>query len=171
MGLFDFFSSKPKPKAQNLPESIYEFKLKSLTGKEVAMAEFKGKQLLIVNTASKCGKTPQYEDLQKLHEQHGKQVAVLGFPANNFLRQEPGTNEDIAAFCEMNYGVTFPMFQKISVKGNDQHPLYQWLEEKTGKHPDWNFSKYLISDDGKTAEFFKSGVKVSDPEVTEKLKA
>jgi glutathione peroxidase len=169
MGFFDFLSSKPDRISQNLPESIYDFKLKSLTGKEVDLSTFKGKQLLIVNTASKCGKTPQYADLQKLHEQHGSKVAVLGFPANNFLRQEPGTNNDIAAFCEMNYGVSFPMFEKISVKGSDQHPLYQWLEAKTGKHPDWNFSKFLISEDGKTVTFIKSGVKVSDPEVAQKL--
>jgi glutathione peroxidase len=170
MGLFDFFSTKPDHKSQNLPESIYDFKMKSISGQEVDLLTFKGKQLLIVNTASKCGKTPQYEDLQKLHEQHGKQVTVLGFPANNFLRQEPGTNADIAAFCEMNYGVSFPMFEKISVKGRDQHPLYQWLEAKTGKHPDWNFSKYIVSEDGKTVTFVKSGVKVSDPEVVDKLK-
>jgi len=170
MGLFDFLSSKPDHKSQNLPESIYDFKMKSITGQEVDLLTFKGKQVLIVNTASKCGKTPQYADLQKLHEQHGDRVAILGFPANNFLKQEPGTNSDIAAFCEMNYGVSFPMFEKISVKGSDQHPLYQWLEAKTGKHPDWNFSKYLISEDGKTVIFFKAGVKVSDPEVTDKLK-
>ena len=168
MGLFDFLSPKAKP--QNLPESIYDFKMKSLKGKEVDLSEFKGKQLLIVNTASKCGKTPQYADLQKLHEQHGNQVTVLGFPANNFLRQEPGSSEDIAAFCEMNYGVSFPMFEKISVKGSDQHPLYQWLEAKTGKHPDWNFSKYLVEEDGKTVTFFKSGVKVNEHEIADKLK-
>ena len=171
MGLFDFLSSKPKHNIDLLPESVFDFKLKSLAGKEVELSNFKGKQLLIVNTASKCGKTPQYADLQKLYETHGNKVTVLGFPANNFLKQEPGTSNDIAAFCEMNYGVTFPMFEKISVKGNDQHPLYQWLEAKTGKHPDWNFSKYLVEEDGKTVTFFKSGVKVHEHEIADKLKA
>jgi glutathione peroxidase len=170
MGLFDFLSSKPERNPQNLADSVYDFKMKSIAGQEVDLSTFKGKQLLIVNTASKCGKTPQYADLQRLHEEHGDTVAVLGFPANNFLKQEPGSNEDIAAFCEMNYGVTFPMFQKISVKGSDQHALYQWLEVKTGKHPDWNFSKYLVSEDGKVVSFFKAGIKVTDAELAKELK-
>src|SRR4051812_21360955 len=119
MGLF----SKDKT---DVPASLYDVKMKSLDGKEVDFNKYKGHKLLIVNTASKCGKTPQYEGLQKLHEQYGNKVTVLGFPANNFLWQEPGTSADIAEFCEMNYGVTFQMFEKVSVKGSDQAPLYAW---------------------------------------------
>lgn len=145
-----------------IANSIYEFKINGLDGKEIDFAKYKGKKLLIVNTASKCGKTPQYAGLEKLHEQFGDKVNVLGFPANNFLWQEPGSSEEIAAFCEKNYGVKFQMFEKVSVKGSDQHPLYQWLESKTGKRPDWNFAKYLVSEDGTKVTFFNSSVQPMD---------
>lgn len=148
------FSSSEK---KSVSGSIYDFKIKSLGGKEIDFAQYRGQKLLLVNTASKCGFTPQYAGLEKLHEQFPDKVKVLGFPANNFLRQEPGTNQQIAEFCVVNYGVSFPMFEKISVKGSDQHPLYQWLEAKTGKRPDWNFAKYLVSEDGKEVMFFKAG--------------
>jgi glutathione peroxidase len=166
MGLAAFLTNKlaggdKKPSGQ-LAKSIYEFKINSLEGKPIDFANYRGKKLLIVNTASKCGKTPQYTGLEKLHEQFGDKVKVLGFPANNFLWQEPGSNEEIAAFCERNYGVKFQMFEKISVKGSNQHPLYQWLESKTGKHPDWNFSKFLVSEDGTKVTFFKSSVQPMD---------
>jgi glutathione peroxidase len=154
-----------------VPESIYDLKVKSLEGKEIDFSKYKGNKLLIVNTASKCGKTPQYAGLETLHEQYGNKVTVLGFPANNFLWQEPGTNSEIAEFCERNYGVQFQMFEKISVKGSDQHPLYQWLQSKTGEKPDWNFAKYLVSEDGNTVEFFKSGVQPLDPKIVDKIKA
>ena len=114
------FSTAPKKAVSG---SLYDFKLNSLDGKPVDFGQFRGRKMLIVNTASKCGYTPQYTDLQKLHEQYGDRVAVLGFPANNFLWQEPGTNEEIASFCEKNYAVTFLMFEKISVGGRDQDPL------------------------------------------------
>lgn len=143
--------------------------MKSLEGKEVDFNKFKGHKLLIVNTASKCGKTPQYAGLQKLHEQFGDKVTVLGFPANNFLWQEPGTNSEIAAFCERNYGVTFQMFEKVSVKGSDQHPLYSWLQEKTGEEPNWNFAKYLVNEDGTEVEYFKAGVEPLDPKIVSKV--
>ncbi len=170
MGLASFLSGKlGKAKSAPLPETIYGFKMKTLDGKEIDFSQFKGKRLLIVNTASKCGKTPQYADLQKLHEQHGDKVKVLGFPANNFLWQEPGSSVEIAEFCERNYGVTFQMFEKISVKGSDQHPLYQWLEAKTGHRPDWNFGKYVVEEDGKTVTYFKSGITVFEPVVFDKL--
>jgi glutathione peroxidase len=143
--------------------------MKSLEGKDVDFSKYKGNKLLIVNTASKCGKTPQYAGLEKLHEQYGNKVTVLGFPANNFLWQEPGTNEEIAQFCERNYGVQFQMFEKISVKGTDQHPLYSWLQSKTGEKPDWNFAKYLVSEDGTEVEFFKSSVQPLDPKIVEKI--
>jgi glutathione peroxidase len=143
--------------------------MKSLDGKEVDFSSFKGHKLLIVNTASKCGKTPQYTGLQKLHEQYSDKVTVLGFPANNFLWQEPGTNSEIAEFCEMNYGVTFRMFEKISVKGDDQAPLYSWLQSKTGAKPDWNFAKYLVNEDGTEVEFFKSGVEPLDSKLVNEI--
>lgn len=143
------------------PASLYDFKLKALDGKEVDFSQFKGKTLLIVNTASKCGYTPQYTELQKLHDQYGSKVTILGFPANNFGGQEPGTNLQIASFCKENYGVSFQMFEKISVKGDDQHALYAWLKEKTGNEPTWNFCKFLVKADG-TVKFFNSKTKPMD---------
>src|SRR6476659_8363579 len=106
--------------------SLYDFKVNALDGKTIDFSKYKGKTLLIVNVASKCGNTPQYADLQKLNDQYGDKVTILGFPANNFGGQEPGTNSEIATFCQKNYGVSFQMFEKISVKGEDQHPLYKW---------------------------------------------
>ncbi len=148
-----------------IPASIYDFKISSLDGKSVDFSAYKGKTLLIVNTASKCGYTPQYDELQKLHEQFGNKITILGFPANNFGGQEPGTNLQIAEFCQKNYGVSFQMFEKISVKGADQHPLYAWLKEKTGQEPGWNFCKYLVKPDG-TVTFFKSSVSPLDVQIT-----
>lgn len=149
-------------------QSVYDFKMKALTGEEIDFEQYKGKSLLIVNVASECGFTPQYADLEKLHRNFGDKVTVLGFPANNFGGQEPGTNEQIAAFCEKNYGVTFQMFEKISVVGPDQHPLYQWLKEKTGQEPSWNFCKYLVKPDG-SVQFFASKVKPLDDEIVNAL--
>lgn len=142
-----------------VPDSLYDFTLTSLGGEPVKFSQYRGKDLLIVNTASNCGYTPQYAELQKLHEEHGDKVTILGFPANNFLWQEPGTNDDIAAFCKKNYGVTFQMFQKISVRGSDAHPLYQWLAIRSGHKPQWNFCKYLINRKGEIAGYY--GPKVS----------
>jgi glutathione peroxidase len=150
------------------PASLYDFKMNSLEGKEIDFSQYKGKTLLIVNTASKCGYTPQYTDLQKLNETYGSKVTILGFPADNFGHQEPGTNAEIGEFCKKNYGVTFQMFEKISVKGDDQHPLYKFLKEKTGQEPGWNFCKYLVKPDG-TVKFFASKVKPLDPEITSEL--
>lgn len=148
--------------------SIYDFKMNSLDGKEIDFAQYKGKTLLIVNTASACGYTPQYADLQKLHEQYGDKVVVLGFPANNFGSQEPGSNQEIGEFCQKNYGVTFQMFEKISVKGDDQHALYKFLKAKTGQEPTWNFSKFLVKPDG-TITFFPSKVKPLDKQIVDAL--
>ena len=155
---------------QDGDKSFYEFKMPALSGEEVDFQKYKGKNILVVNTASKCGYTYQYADLEKLHEQYGNQVEVLGFPANNFLWQEPGSNDEIAAFCEKNYGVKFQMFEKISVKGKDKHPLYRWLEAKTGKSPSWNFCKYVISPDGEVVGFFPAKVSPLDPEILSLLK-
>lgn len=151
--------------AQDGNKSIYEFKIPSLSGEEIDFSKYKGKNLLIVNTASKCGYTYQYEDLEKLHEQYGDKVEVLGFPANNFLWQEPGDKEEIAAFCQKNYGVKFQMFDKISVKGKDKHPLYRWLEAKSGKSPSWNFCKYFVSKEGEVIGFFPAKVNPLDNEI------
>jgi len=167
LGLFTNITGGRKPLA--VPNSIYDLTMKGLDGNDVALSKYRGKKLLIVNTASKCGKTPQYEGLQALNKKFGDRVSVLGFPANNFLWQEPGSNEDIAEFCRKNYGVDFQMFEKISVKGSDQHPLYQWLESKTGKHPDWNFSKYLVNEDGTTVTYFKSSIEPLDTQILSKL--
>lgn len=137
--------------AQN---SFYDFKVKAIDGKEFDLSSLKGKKVMIVNTASKCGNTPQYKNLETLYENYkDKNFVIIGFPANNFLNQEPGTNKDIANFCEVNYGVTFPMMEKISVKGNDQHPLYAWLTKKAlngtmDSEVTWNFQKYLIDENG-----------------------
>jgi glutathione peroxidase len=150
------------------PASLYDFKMNSLEGKEIDFSQYKGKTLLIVNVASKCGNTPQYADLQKLHETYGSKVTILGFPADNFGHQEPGTNAEIGEFCKKNYGVTFQMFEKISVKGDDQNALYKWLKEKTGQEPTWNFCKYLVKPDG-TVKFFASKVKPLDPAITGEL--
>lgn len=151
------------------PTAIYDFKIQSIDGKEIDFAQYKGKTLLIVNTASECGYTPQYADLQELHEKYGNQITILGFPANNFGGQEPGSNLQIATFCKKNYGVTFQMFEKISVKGSDQHPLYKFLKERSGKEPSWNFCKYLVKPDG-TVKFFASGVNPGDEDILKELK-
>lgn len=153
-----------------MQKSIYDFKMNDINGNEVDFSQFKGKKLLLVNVASKCGYTPQYEGLQKLHEMHGDQVVIIGFPANNFGGQEPGTNEDIKQFCSENYGVTFTMMDKISVKGADKDPLYRWLSDKdlngwNDKEPSWNFCKYFINDKGELVKFFPSSVKPTDEEI------
>jgi glutathione peroxidase len=155
MGIFTLLSGKLFSTSKSAVKgSLYDLTVKSLDGTPVDFETYRGKNLLIVNTASKCGYTPQYEMLQKLHEDYGDKVVVLGFPANNFLWQEPGSNEEIASFCEKNYGVTFQMFEKISVKGGDQHPLYQWLEAKSGRKPSWNFCKYLVNRSGDVTGFY-----------------
>lgn len=169
MGLVSFFTGGSEEENQPVEGSIYDFKIPSLDGREIDFAQFKGKKLLIVNTASKCGYTPQYEGLQKLHERFGDEIAILGFPANNFLWQEPGSNEEIASFCQKNYGVTFQMFEKISVKGKDKHPLYKWLAAKSGESPSWNFCKYVISEDGEEIHFFSNKVEPEDKSIVDLL--
>ena len=135
-------------------KTFHDFTVSTISGESLDLSTFKGKKVLVVNTASKCGLTPQYEDLEALYKQYGgDQFVIIGFPANNFMNQEPGSNEEIAEFCEVNYGVTFPMMSKISVKGNDQHPLYQWLTEKEengvmDSKVSWNFQKYMIDENG-----------------------
>lgn len=151
--------------------NIYQFTMKSIDGKEIPLEEYKGKVLLVVNVASKCGLTPQYEALEKLYKaKKDKGLVVLGFPANEFGSQEPGTNEEIKQFCSANYGVTFPMFSKIVVKGKDIHPLYQWLTEHTGeKEIAWNFAKFLIGRQGQILERFDPRTKPDAPEIMKAL--
>lgn len=144
--------------------SFYDFKMKDINGKDVDFSTFKGKKVLLVNVASKCGYTPQYTELEELNKKHGDKVVILGFPANNFGNQEPGSNAEIAEFCRTTYGVSFQMFEKISVKGDDMHPLYKWLSTKelngwNSDAPKWNFCKYLINEKGELVKFFGSGVK------------
>jgi glutathione peroxidase len=152
-------------------ESVYEFKLNSITGEEVNMADFEGKVLLIVNTASECGFTRQYEGLQKLHDKYKESdFLVLGFPANNFGGQEPGTNEEIQEFCQVNFGVDFPLFSKISVSGDDKHPFFEYLTSlKNGDFSGeigWNFEKFLINRNGILVRRFKSNVEPESEEMT-----
>ena len=139
--------------AQN-KQNFHSFTVKSIDGEEVKLSSFKGKKVLVVNTASKCGLTPQYKELEALYKKYGSnKFVIVGFPANNFMRQEPGSNQEIKEFCSKNYGVSFPMMEKISVKGDDMHPLYKWLTEKelNGKEDasvTWNFQKFMIDENG-----------------------
>lgn len=143
-------------------QSIYDFNVRRIDGNEQKLDEYRGKVILIVNTASKCDFTKQFEDLQNLWQQHKEDdFVILGFPANNFMNQEPGSNEEIIEFCQINYGVDFPMFEKISVKGKDIHPLYEYLTSKEsnpefGGKISWNFNKFLISKEGKIIARFSS---------------
>lgn len=152
-------------------KNFHSFQVETITGETLDLASLAGKKVLVVNTASKCGFTPQYEKLQALYEERGgDDFEIIGFPANNFLRQEPGTNEEIATFCQANYGVTFPMMAKISVKGKDMHPLYQWLTQKSQNGVmdapiKWNFQKFLISTDGELIAKFSSKTSPDDAEL------
>jgi glutathione peroxidase len=156
---------------------VYDYTLKTIDGTPESLATFKGKTVLIVNVASKCGYTPQYAGLQKLYTKYkDRGFVILGFPANNFGLQEPGTNEEIKTFCSRTYNVTFPMFSKVSVKGDDKTPLYQFLTEQspnTATHGDikWNFTKFLIGKDGKVLERFESAVTPESPEMEKAVEA
>ena len=154
--------------------SIYDFKVESLEGGTIDFATFKGKKILIVNTASKCGYTPQYEELEALYKKYQDKLVIVGFPANNFGGQEPGTNIEIKEFCKKNYGVSFPMAAKVSVKGNDIAPIYKWLCDKSlngvlDADVKWNFSKFLLDEKGNLVAKYDSGVKPMSEEITGKL--
>lgn len=156
-------SSEMIDTTQNIPTKFHEFTLAGLLGEQINMADYEGKYILCVNVASKCGFTPQYEPLQKLYDQHKDKLVIIGFPCNQFMSQEPGSSEDIATFCQKNYGVTFPMTEKIDVKGKDQHPIYAWLTEKdlnqvSDAKVSWNFNKFLISPKGEWLAHFPSKV-------------
>ncbi len=157
-------------------KSFYDFKVTDIDGKDFNLASLKGKKVLVVNTASKCGLTPQYKQLQELFQLYGgEKFTIIGFPANNFMKQEPGTNSEIAEFCEKNYGVTFTMMSKISVKGDDIHPLYQWLTQKSqngvlDSEVKWNFQKYLIDESGKLVDMVEPKVKPDDEKIVSWIK-
>ena len=150
-------------------KSLYDFTVNSIEGKTVPLKQYRGKKVVILNTASKCGFTPQFEKWEAFYKEHGDKVVVLGFPSNNFKSQDPGTNSEIAEFCKKNYGVSFPMFEKTEVLGENQSPLYKWLSDKSmngwnDKVPTWNFCKYVINEKGELTHFFASKVLPTDPE-------
>jgi len=155
--------------------SFYDLSINATDGNVMNMADYKGKYVLCVNVASKCGYTPQYEDLEKLYEQYQGKLVIVGFPCNQFLGQEPGTIQEIVSFCQKNYGVTFPLTEKIDVKGKNQHGIYQWLTQKSlngvaDGNVKWNFHKFLISPEGEWLAEFPSGVKPLDTELTSLIK-
>ena len=155
-------------------KSFYELEAISIDGEKISFDQYKNKKILIVNVASKCGYTYQYEGLQKLQDIHQDKVIVLGFPANDFFNQESGSNEEIEEFCETNYGITFPMFEKTTTKGRKQSPVYQWLTNKdfngwNTQRPTWNFCKYLVNEQGELVGFFDSKVKPLSEEITSLL--
>jgi len=156
-------------------KSLYDYSAKTIDGREFSMDQLKGKKVLIVNTASECGLTPQYEDLQKLYEKYeGDDFEIIGFPSNDFMNQEPGNNEEIKNFCQVNYGVTFQMMEKIKVKGDDMHPIYKWLTEKDlnglkNSSVRWNFQKYLIDENGQLVDFVPPRKKPDSEEIVQWL--
>ena len=163
--------------SQEQAEDIYQFKVKTLSDEDFDFSTLKGKKIMIVNTASKCGLTPQYKDLQALYDTHKEEnFVIVGFPANNFAKQEPGTNAEIAEFCQLNYGVNFPMMAKISVKGEDMHPLYQFLTQKVkngfeDSEVSWNFQKYLIDEDGRLVKMIPPKTLPTDQSILDWIKS
>lgn len=155
--------------------SIYDFKVKGLDGNTIDFSKFKGKKILIVNTASKCGNTPQYADLEKLYEKYKNTLVIVGFPANNFGEQEPGSNTEIQEFCKKNYGVTFPMAEKVSVKGDDIHPLFKYLVDQAKAMGEeepvikWNFTKFLVDENGKLVKVFNHKTQPMSDDITKYL--
>jgi glutathione peroxidase len=162
--LFKFLFFFAPAKAANVPASIYDFKVTALDGGTIDFAKFKGKKILIVNTASQCGNTPQYAELEAIYEKYKGKLVIVGFPANDFGAQEPGSDKEIATFCKKNYSVSFPMASKITVKGDQKAPIYQWLTAKKynglqDSEVKWNFQKYLIDEKGQLVAVFAPGMK------------
>ena len=156
------------------PVDFYKLSFTTINGKNFDFSQLKGKFVMIVNTASKCGYTPQFDDLEKLYEKYKEKLVILGFPSNDFMGQDPGTNKEILEFCQLNYGVTFQMMEKSVVKGSDKNEVFKWLTEKTKngwneKEPSWNFCKYLVDDKGTLVGFFPSKVKPADDSITKFL--
>lgn len=167
-----FTNESPKPP----PQSVYDLSIALNNGDSLSLSSYKGKKILFVNTASDCGYTDQYDDLQKLYEENKNNLVIIGFPANDFKEQEKGTDEDIAQFCRLNYGVTFPLAKKSTViAGTDQNPIFQWLTDKhkngwTSKKPSWNFSKYLVNEEGILTNYFDPSISPTGKEVTDAIK-
>jgi len=169
-----FFNCHSKPKAPKTP--IYNIPIRSLTGNAIDISNFKGKKILFVNTASSCGFTSQYKELQKLHDTYKSQLVIIGLPCNQFGAQESGTEKEISSFCEINYGVTFLMTEKIEVKGDNQHQLYQWLTQKSingskNSTVKWNFQKYLVDENGRLVDYFYSTTTPLSSKITKHLKS
>jgi glutathione peroxidase len=168
-------SSRPQESISNarmVHKSFFQLQANSLDGKPVSLEQFKGKKIVILNVASRCGYTPQYADWERFYQENKDNAVVLGFPSNNFMGQEPGSAEEIAAFCQKNYGVSFPMFEKVDVKGSDISPVYKWLTDPTlngwnNQEPSWNFCKYLINEKGELTQFFASKVTPQSQEFME----
>ena len=174
IGIFTVFNLNSSEKIPDIPKSFYAYSAEDINGEVISMSEYKGKKILVVNVASRCGYTPQYEGLQKLYENYGDSLVVLGFPSNDFMWQEPGSNTEIKTFCKTNYGVTFPMFSKIHVKGRKQHPIYDWLSDSklngwNDDSPGWNFNKYLLDEKGAIIELYGADVKPLDTLITRHL--
>ena len=161
-------TASAEEKAAAMIQNFYDFSFQTIDGKDMPMSAYKGKVVLVVNTASKCGFTKQYKGLQSLYEQYKeKDFVVLGVPSNDFMGQEPGSNAEIKKFCELTFGIDFPMTEKVSVKGKDAHPFYQWAAlQENGDKPGWNFHKFLISKDGKLLDSFGSSVTPDDAKLT-----
>ena len=156
-------------------QSIHSFTVKGIDGKDIKMASFKGKKILVVNTASKCGYTPQYESLEKVYEQYKDKLVIIGFPCNQFGGQEPGSNEEIVEFCKKNYGVTFPLADKVDVKGTNTAAIYQWLTQKSKNgvldaNIRWNFNKFLLDENGKMMAYYPSNVRPDSDAILSNLK-
>lgn len=171
IAVFTLFSAFVSPGTP----SIHSFKVKSIDGKTIDFSKFKGKKILVVNTASKCGYTPQYEALEKVYEEYKDKLVIVGFPANNFGSQEPGSNEEIQEFCKARFGVKFPLASKISVKGDDTAPIYKWLTSKDENGVldatiTWNFNKFLLDENGKMIAYFPSKVTPDSEEILKYLK-
>ncbi len=171
---FKVDKTQTETEGHNSIENLYDIKINSLSGEAIQLSQFKGKKILFVNVASKCGYTPQYADLQKLHDQHQDKLVIIGVPCNQFGGQEPGSANEIESFCQKNYGVDFLMTEKIDVKGDHQHPLYAWLTsgEKNGLKSSkvkWNFQKYLVDEEGKLRAVFMSNVKPLSKAIVDQL--
>jgi len=175
MSIFSVFTSSNKAsKSNEVPASLYEISINSLDGQNLDLEQYKGKKILFVNVASKCGFTPQYEDLEKLQDNYADQLVVIGVPCNQFGGQEPGSPLEIQEFCQLNYGVSFPLTEKVDVKGTEQHPLYAWLTNKElngtkSSSVKWNFQKYLVDENGQLIDFYYSTTNPTSKKITQHL--